>query len=696
MARSPSRLRWLLIGGTVLVLVVVAVAAPVLIPVDRYRPLLQQFIRTSLGREVQIGGLRLYLLPTIHIHVANVRLKNPPGFPRDDAIFVKSIDLGVAGRGLLARRLDVTYIALSGVRVEVLSDPAGRSNFDLPAPPRGDQARKPAAGTRRAPLVALNHIGVVTGRDVGIAFASVDPRGGPAPPYLAFDGLNVKIRSVDLTASNWAAKLQVAIALRGARLVTSSLTKPVQFQTGELLVKGGGGRGGFAASLDSMRFTGTAAITSFVPFSSGFTLAVPRLDIDRLERVLAGGGGGGSDLKAPPPRPRLVARVEVTADRLVAAPVEATRARGWLNFYTTSMQLDSFSLTAYGGAARGAAALNYASADLPATAMVHVRGMNLGEVVRIFNPGKTQVSGGLDADLSLRTALGRDPKAALTGTGTFVVHRLAAAPLEANEVRGRVRLRANRIQLTSYTLSAYGGTIRGAGGLDYSGRTLPAAGTAMVHGINLEQVVSAVAPGTKKVTGTLDANLSLATALGQDPEAALTGGGTFAVRNGSFPGLDLKHNLAQIARVLQLNVPAGDTRFSYFGGDVRFAQQRVYSNSLRLVGDGLEGTGRGSFGFNATLDYTGTGVLTLSSAGTSPTMGVLPSAGEMLGRVLPGAAGSTGARVPFSIRGTFGDPKFALVGMPEFARAQGIPPQQIQQPQLQLPPALQDLFKAPR
>jgi hypothetical protein len=695
MARSSLRLRWSLIGGTVLIFAVVAAAAtPFLIPVGRYRPLLEQFIRTSLGREVQIGDLKLYLLPTIHLRVANVRLKNPPGFPRGNAILVKSIDLGVAARALLSRRLDVTYITLSGVRIEVLTDPAGRSNFDLPTSPRGAQASKPPARAGRAPLLVLNDIGVVTGRDVGIAFANVDPRHGQAPPYLAFTGLNAKVRSMDLTSSNWATKVQVDIDLRGARLVTSSLTKPVQFQTGELLLKNGGGRGTFAASLDTMRLKGTAAIASFAPFSGAFALATPRLDVDRIERVLAGGGGGRSDVNAPPVRPRLVARVGVTADRLVASPVEATGARGLLSFYTTSMRLDSVALTAYGGSVRGGAALNYASADLPATGMVHARGVNLAEIVRMFNPGKAGVAGRLDADFSFATALGRDPKAVLAGSGTFLVHRLAVPPLEADEAHGAVRVRANRIQLTSYALSAYSGTIRGAGGLDYSGRALPVAGTVTVRGVDLERLVNAVAPGAKKVTGTLNADLALSTALGGDPQAALAGAGTFAVHDGSFPGLDLKHNLTQIARIFQLGVPTGDTRFSYFGGDVRFAQQRGYSNALRLTGEGLEGAGRGSFGFNRTLDYTGSGVLALKSAGGAPTIGVLPSAGEMLGRVLPGAAGSTGARVPFSIRGTFDDPKFALAGMPEFIRAQGAQPQQTQQTQLpQLPPALQDLFK---
>ncbi len=104
---------------------------------------------------------------------------------------------------------------------------------------------------------------------------------------------------------------------------------------------------------------------------------------------------------------------------------------------------------------------------------------------------------------------------------------------------------------------------------------------------------------------------------GRFGEAALAGAGTFAVRNGSFPGLDLKSTLAQMARALQLNVPAGPTRFRYFGGDLRISQQHVYSDSLRLVAEDLEGTAKGSVGFNKALDYMGTGTLkTLAEAMT--------------------------------------------------------------------------------
>jgi hypothetical protein len=357
-------------------------------------------------------------------------------------------------------------------------------------------------------------------------------------------------------------------------------------------------------------------------------------------------------------------------------------------------------LAAYGGTVQGAAVLDYALAGLPASGTARVRGVDLGQVVRLAGARAPKIAGAADADLRFSTALGRDPLAALVAAGTFAVHQLAAPPVAASQASGRLSVRGSRVDLPAYTLSAYGGTIQGAVALDYAAAVLPVAGTVHARAINVAQMVGIFNPGPPRITGMLDTDLRLSTALGRDPRTALTGAGTFAVRNGTLPGLNLRDFMVTAARALQLSLPEGPTRFRYFGGDVSIAQQRVSSQALRLDGDDIEGTGRGTFGFDKTLDYTGTGVLKfLTSPGIPSITGLTPSAGEIMGRFVPGASGATGVRTPFSIRGTFDDPKFALAGRPEFLRGTGSQAPQPQQPQLprppQLPPALQDLLKPP-
>jgi hypothetical protein len=136
----------------------------------------------------------------------------------------------------------------------------------------------------------------------------------------------------------------------------------VQFQTGELLVTGGAGRGTFSATLGTIRAEGTAAIARLDPLSVTFTVAIPVLDVDRLEGLAI-----RSTISSADPTPqRLLARGEVKIGRLVIAPFEATRMSGRLSVHTRTIQLDSYALSAYGGTIEGTAALDYSAANLPA------------------------------------------------------------------------------------------------------------------------------------------------------------------------------------------------------------------------------------------------------------------------------------------------------------------------------------------
>ncbi len=416
------------IGGAILLLgLIVALAIPFLIPVDRFRPLLVRLIEASTGRQVQIGALRLHLLPMVHLQAVNIRLENPPGFPRGDAISVKSVDFGVAPRALLSRRLDVRYIAIGGIRVNLLRDPAGRTNFDLSAPPRSAPAGRTSAAAGGVPfLTFVQHVGAVTVTDVEITSTSSDARLGQATPSFTLSGLNARIRSIDPNAPDWPRRLEIVIDLRRARLTTPSLAKPVQFHTGELLVKDGAGRGTFSASLDNMRAEVTAAIASLDPLSMTFTVAIPELDLNRLQSLVISSpssrsaeaitpASGSADRQAPPVLPRLLARGEVKIDRLILSPLEVTRMSSRLSVNTSTIQVDSYAISAYGGTVQGAATLDYSAASLPAAMTAKVSGVNLGRLASTFSPQARKVTGTLDTALRLATALGRGSEGRIDG-----------------------------------------------------------------------------------------------------------------------------------------------------------------------------------------------------------------------------------------------------------------------------------------
>jgi len=515
------------VAAAAFLLVLAALAVPFLIPIDSYRPLLVWAVESVTGRNVAIDALKLSVLPTVHITVVNFRMQNPPGFPAGDALTASSIDLGLAPQALLSRRLDVTYIAPSGVQVHVLRNAAGRTNFSTNAP-----AKTPAQ--QPAPVFILEPIGAVTVKDAAITFADALGKELPVPTF-SLRGVSGTIGSIDTQAPDWAKKLEIVAGLRGAQLTLSNLTKPIEFHSGELTIHGGAARSTFSLSVGTIDLAGAAAIARLDPLSITFAITGPELDFTSLATFLGGARGSAAA------RGRLLAHGTVAIGKVVFSPLEASRLKGQLDLYTSAVRLNAWTVSAYGGTVRGTAEL----------------------------------------------------------TGS------AGSPIAVN---------------------------------------------AQAHGLNVARVLAAIGSGSGKVTGTLDTAFRLTTLLTRDPEQSLRTTGTFAVRNGSLPSL---------------------AHFSYLGGDLRIARARGYSNQLTLLGTGIQATSRGSFGFDQTLQYSGTGVVDPLSPGTSFTSSPLfATLQPILENVLPENVGATRMRVPFTLRGTLGHPQFALAGTPQLLTTQ--------------------------
>lgn len=256
----------------------------------------------------------------------------------------------------------------------------------------------------------------------------------------------------------------------------------------------------------------------------------------------------------------------------------------------------------------------------------------------------------------------------LLARGTVKVGKLIVAPLTAQNLDANVRLYGNRLEADPFSVEFYGGRARGNLGVDLASEALPAALAAKVEGVDVARAVAALNPGGRKgITGTFETDARLNLPLGAaDPLAGLGGEGTFAVRNGTLPGVNLEGTLAKMPRFMQMSVPSGDTRFRFFGGDFRVVKQRFQSQSLKLDAETLEATLSGSSGFDQTLDYTGSGVLTGKDGGQQQTQqqskNPLGGVGRVFGQVMQQTIGRM--RVPFAVRGTFQNPQFVLAGTP--------------------------------
>jgi hypothetical protein len=547
--------------AVVFVAAIAALVVPFLIPIDSYRPLLVWAVESATGRNVQIDSLKLFFVPSLHIQVANFRLKNPAGFPAGDAIVASSVDLGIAPQALLSRHLDVTYIAPSGVRVNVLRDAKGRSNFAVPIAAHG--AGPPTH------IFTLDRVGPVKVDDAEITFADALTATLPTPAF-ALRGVSGTIGSIDTQAPDWAKKLQIDADLRGAELTLSNLTHPIDFHSGQLTIKGGAANSTFSLSVGNVDLSGSAAFARLDPLLISFAVSGPELDFASLGSFLTGAHGA-------------------------AAPAAAKRR--------------------------------------------------------------------------------------LLAHGTIKIAKVVFAPLAASHLAGQLEIYTSAVRLNAWTVSAYGGTLRGDAELNGSPGA-PIAVTAQAQGLSVPQLLAAIGSQSSAVTGTLEAGFRLTTSLARNPEQSLQTTGTFAVRNGSFPSIAFKG----------LTLPAGDSNFSYFGGDLHVARERGYSNKLTMVANEMQATSSGSFGFDRSLQYSGHAVVDPATQATSLTSSpLLASLQPILAGYLQKGVGVARVSVPFTLRGTIGNPQFALAGTPQVIAN----PNAIQQTQL-LPatsPAIQDVLK---
>jgi hypothetical protein len=225
----------------------------------------------------------------------------------------------------------------------------------------------------------------------------------------------------------------------------------------------------------------------------------------------------------------------------------------------------------------------------------------------------------------------------------------------------------------------------------YGPARFPAQGTLQLSGVDVGRLQAAFANRGTRITGSLEANGRLSMMLTPDPLAALAGAGTFAIRSGSLPGLNLQKTFAGMAKVVQGGL-SGATTFGYFGGDFRIAQERVYSDLLKLTSDNLQAKARGSAGFDQTLNYIGIGTVKGTAVSNIPSqLGSLPFIGKALGgygAALQSLGGYT-AEVPFTLRGTFGSPQFSVAGIPHISvvkQPAGQPPTPPGLPSIKLPP----------
>jgi len=118
-----------ILGVMLVVLILLLVIVPFLIPVDKFRPTIEQKASQALGRQVQLGSLSLSLIGG-SLTAENLSIADDPKFSQSPFLTAKSLKVGVEIMPLIfSKTLNVTGVAIENPEVTLIHNPAGQWNY---------------------------------------------------------------------------------------------------------------------------------------------------------------------------------------------------------------------------------------------------------------------------------------------------------------------------------------------------------------------------------------------------------------------------------------------------------------------------------------------------------------------------------------------------------------------------------------
>src|SRR5438477_1745307 len=151
MKRKPL----IILAAVVGALVLIVVALPFLVDVNRFRPMITGQMQQALGRPVEIGDLRLSILAG-GVSAENISIGEDPNFGQAPFLKAKSLDVGVSFLPLIfSHSMHVNSMTLNEPQVRLIRGPGGKWNFSsLGTPSEAESPRRGRRQPARAPQAA--------------------------------------------------------------------------------------------------------------------------------------------------------------------------------------------------------------------------------------------------------------------------------------------------------------------------------------------------------------------------------------------------------------------------------------------------------------------------------------------------------------------------------------------------------------
>jgi AsmA protein len=183
----------LVVGIIIAILLVAALALPLFINVDSFRPSLEKSLSTSLNREVRIGQLSASLFSG-GASASQITISDDPAFNKGPFLQASSLKVGVHLMPLIfSKRLEVTGITVERPDIVLLKNAAGKWNYST----LGASSSKPKeTSSSPGPAISVDKFQIVDGK-IRVGQSS----GHKAGQERVYDKVNLTARNISLTSA---------------------------------------------------------------------------------------------------------------------------------------------------------------------------------------------------------------------------------------------------------------------------------------------------------------------------------------------------------------------------------------------------------------------------------------------------------------------------------------------------------------
>lgn len=604
MLKSLKILAWLT-GIALLVIVAAAIALPLFVDPDDFKPQIAQLVKEKTGRTLDIqGNIKLSVFPWLGVKLGTTALSNAPGFGAEPFLRAESAELRVKLLPLLSKEVRMDTVVLHGFTLNLAKDKSGRSNWE-------DLATGSDTTDDKNPLANLAALAI---GGVNITNAAVTYDDALAGTHYLIDDIQLRTGELadntpfDLTLDFMLASKQPAMRLRfSAKGKGRFDAMQKHYELRDMVIKSQA----YAPGNDETpAFTLSARLSAQLPQQ---TLALSDIKLSGHGMNGSGSLKGSRILDAPAftgslklaefnPRTVLAAlniEAPATADTSVL-----TRAALESRLDATAKQLRLSNLKLQLDDSTGTGSLNISDLSQPRPAIaLAINTIDLDRYLPSVPEGAAPTAGS-------------PASAAAAGAGALPLEALRKLNLDATLRITSLKLRNLRVTDTLVTLAARAGDIR----LNpmravlyqgkYEGNTrLDVRGNIPLLSLNESLSNIQAGPllkdlyGKDRVTGLATFSAKL-TAQGATPDAlkrSLTGQAAFSFTDGAVKGI----NIARILRDAQAALKGGgtsqptsaapdQTEFSELRGTVTLVNGIAHNNDLsakspllRIGGEGM-------------------------------------------------------------------------------------------------------------